>query len=135
VTRKRRSLGASLLAQFCEQQSTDTLSRPLLVAEGTAREKTRIIETNPYLSFALQQLRRSTGPLVIFGLSLREQDAHLAAALNHDPARPVAVAIRPKPTREVRRRQACIRQLLDTDTLYFFDASTHPLGNQTLTAR
>ncbi|HEX5308015.1 MAG TPA: hypothetical protein VFW38_02935 [Solirubrobacteraceae bacterium] len=33
---------------------------------------------------------------------------------------------------ENRRRQANIRKLLDAEELYFFDASTHPLGDAIL---
>ncbi len=133
VTCKRRSRGASLLAQFCHQHETQTLTRPLLVAEGAAQEKARIIHNNAYLSFALEQLRQSRRALVIFGLSLRDEDAHLVSALNNCPNRSIAVAIRPHPPRQIRHRQARVRQLLDTDRLYFFDASTHPLGDQALT--
>jgi hypothetical protein len=133
VLRKRRSHGASLLAQFGQQHPTGPLTRPLLVAEGTAQEKARIIHNNAYLSFALEQLRVSRRALVVFGLSLRDEDAHLVNALNHCPGRAIAVAMRPHPSRQIRRRQARVRQLLDTDRLYFFDASTHPLGNPAFT--
>jgi hypothetical protein len=64
--RKRRSLGATLLEQFGEPDRTDPLTRPLLVVEGSAHEKARIINENDYLSFGLERLRRSHG-LVIFG--------------------------------------------------------------------
>jgi hypothetical protein len=126
VIRKRRSRGASLLAQFGHQHETETLTRPLLVAEGLAHEKARIIYDNAYLSFALEQPRRSRRALV-FGLSLRDEDAHIVNALNHCPRRSIAVAMRAHPPRQIRHRQARVRQLLDTDRLYFFDASTHPV--------
>jgi uncharacterized protein DUF4917 len=133
VVRKRRSHAATLLEQFGEPDPTDTLTRPLLVAEGTAAEKSRIISRNDYLSFAVNQLRRSTRGLVIFGLSLREEDTHLVRALNFRAKRPIAVAIRPRTRSENRRRQSHIRALLDTDDISFFDATTHPLGHPELT--
>jgi hypothetical protein len=133
VIRKRRSRGASLLAQFGHQHETQTLTRPLLVAEGCAQEKARIIHENAYLSFALEQLGHSRRALVVFGLSLRDEDAHIVNALNNCPSRPIAVAMRPHSPRQIRHHQARVRQLLDTDRLYFFDASTHPLGDQMLT--
>jgi hypothetical protein len=131
VARKRRSHGATLLEQFATPKDTDPLTRPLLVAEGTAQEKTRTIQENDYLSFGLAKLRASQHGLVIFGLSLRDEDAHLTSALN-SLKRPIAVAIRPRTKNDNRRRQAHIRELLDTDQIYFFDSSTHPLGSPTL---
>ncbi|MGH2833122.1 MAG: DUF4917 family protein [Solirubrobacteraceae bacterium] len=133
VARKRRSHAASLLEQFGEPDKTDSLLRPLLVAEGSAREKSRIINDNAYLSFGLNQLRRSRCGLVIFGLRLRDEDAHLIDALNFRGKRPIAVAMRPQTRNENRRRQARIRALLDSDRVLFFDASTHPLGDPALT--
>jgi hypothetical protein len=128
VARKRRSHAATLLEQFGEPDKTDSLVRPLLVAEGTAREKSRIIKENDYLSFGLNQLRRGRRGLVIFGLGLRDEDAHLVSAVNFRAKRPIAVGMRPRGRRENRRRQARIRALLDADQVFFFDSSTHPLG-------
>lgn len=132
VARKRRSHGASLLEQFGEPDESDSLIRPLLVAEGTAREKSRLISDNAYLSFGLNQLRRGRSGLVVFGLSLRDEDAHLVSALNFRVKRPIAVGMRPQTRSENRRRQARIRALLDSDRVLFFDASTHPLGEPCL---
>lgn len=134
VARKRRSRDATLLEQFRKPASTDPLTRPLLVAEGSAREKARAIRANDYLSFGQQQLRHRQGGLVIFGLSLREEDAHLARALNCQPQCPIAVGMRPHAREENRRRQARVRQLLDAEELYFFDSRTHPLGDPALAA-
>ena len=134
VARKRRSCGATLLEQFGEPARTGPLTRPLLVAEGSAHEKARAIRANDYLSFGLEQLRRRQGGLVIFGLSLRDEDAHLVSALNCQPQCPIAVGMRPRTKDDNRRRQARVRHLLDADELYFFDTSTHPLGDPALTA-
>jgi Domain of unknown function (DUF4917) len=131
VTRKRRSSAASLLAQFGSPDHDDPLARPLLIAEGKASEKVRIIKDNEYLSFALDRLSRGQRGLVVFGLSLRDEDGHLVSALNARPKRPVAVGLRPRTKTENRRRQAHVRKILDADELYFFDATTHPLGEAT----
>jgi hypothetical protein len=133
VARKRRSHGATLLEQFGEPEPTGALTRPLIVAEGSSHEKSSIITANDYLSFGLNQLRRSGRGLVIFGLSLRDEDTHLASTLNSRQGRPIAVAMRPRTRSENRRRQARIRGLLDTDQLYFFDSTTHPLDDPALT--
>lgn len=132
LTRKRRSSDATLLEQFGIPDKEDPLSRPLLVAEGKAAEKAQIIKDNEYLSFGLERLSRSRGGLVVFGLSLRDEDAHLVSALNARPKRPVAVGLRPRSRTENRRRQAHVRKLLDVDEIYFFDATTHPLGDPAL---
>jgi hypothetical protein len=132
VARKRRSRASTLLAQFGEPDATDPLTRPLLVAEGSASEKSRIINENDYLSFGLNQLRRGRCGLVVFGLGLREEDAHLLSALNFSAKRPIAVGIRPGARTENRRRQARIRALIDAEELFFFDSSTHPLGDPAL---
>ncbi len=131
VARKRRSCDATLLEQFGEPDA-GVLTRPLLVAEGSAQEKSRIIQENAYLSFGLNQLRRSEDGLVLFGLGLRDEDAHLVSALNARCG-PVAVGMRPRTVSENRRSQARIRQLLDTDEVFFFDSTTHPLGDPALT--
>ncbi len=132
VARKRRSRASTLLAQFGEPDTTDSLTRPLLVAEGSAHEKSRIINEDDYLCFRLNQLRRGRCGLVIFGLGLREEDAHLQNALNFRVKRPIAVGIRLGTRTENRRRQARVRALLDAEELLFFDASTHPLGDPAL---
>jgi hypothetical protein len=129
VTRKRKRESSTLLDQFGAPIKNDPLARPLLIAEGSANEKSRIIMENDYLSFGLKKLRRSKQALVIFGLSLREEDAHIVEALNYRNKRPIAIGMRPRNKSQNRSRQARIRQLLDTDDLYFFNASTHPLGD------
>lgn len=132
VTRKLRRSDETLLDQFGKPDEADPLARPLLIAEGSASEKARIIQENDYLSFGLKRLRRSKYGLVVFGLSLRDEDAHLVEALNYRSKRPIAVGMRPQTKTENRRRKARIRELLDVDELYFFDATTHPLGNPDL---
>jgi hypothetical protein len=132
VTRKQKRTRATLLEQFGAPDPNDPLARPLLIAEGSATEKAGIILANDYLSFGLNRLRRSKQPLVIFGLSLRDEDAHLVDALNFRSKRPIAIGMRPRSPRENRKRQAKIRELLETDDLYFYNATTHPLGDPDL---
>jgi hypothetical protein len=69
---------------------------------------------------------------VIFGSSLSEQDQHLVDVLNERGGRPVAVAMRPGPRRELAARQADVYGRLDAEPLRFFDATTHPLGGAAL---
>lgn len=133
VTWKLRS-GAmqTVLDQFGEPIDGDPHARPLLVTEGTARDKLRAIEANAYLTHALHTLRAVELPLVVFGSSLGVQDDHLLDALNEHRQRPIAVSLCPARRRELASRQADIYARLETEELHFFDATTHPLGDSTL---
>lgn len=129
TTRKLRRDNRSLLEQFAQQVPGEPEARPLLITEGSSQDKLAAIEQNDYLSYVLQHLRECHEPLVVFGHSLSEQDAHLADAINVHPTRAVAVSMLPGERVEVRERQAEIRARLRSEELYFFDASTHPLGD------
>jgi hypothetical protein len=118
----------TVLDQFGEPIDGDPQARPLLVTEGTARDKLRAIEGNVYLAHGLQTLRSIELPLVVFGSSLGTQDDHLLDALNEHPRRPIAVSLLPDTVRALAARQADIYARLETDELWFFDATTHPLG-------
>jgi len=133
VTWKLRSREIqSVLDQFGEPIDGDPQARPLLVTEGTARDKLRAIDGNIYLAHSLQQLRSIELPLVVFGSSLSGQDDHLLDALNEHPRRAVAVSLLPGTRRALAQRQADIYARLETDELRFFDATTHPLGHPSL---
>jgi hypothetical protein len=130
----RRSMMQTLLDQFGQPIAGDPQARPLLVTEGSARDKLQAIEGNDYLSHALDQLRELDIPTVVFGSSLSPQDEHLVEALNEHPNRPVAVSLRPGPPRQVAAQQADIYGRLQAETLLFFDSTTHPLGASNLAA-
>jgi hypothetical protein len=125
----------TLLEQFGEPIEGDPQARPLLVTEGTARDKLRAIDGNAYLAHALARLRGIDLPVVVFGASLREQDDHLLDALNEHPDRAIAVSMVRGSRVQLRTRQREIYARLQTNDLSFFDASTHPLGNPELTVR
>jgi hypothetical protein len=124
----------TILDQFGEPIEGDPKARPLLVTEGSARDKLAVIEENVYLSHALHRLGQRDQPVVVFGSGLSEHDAHLTDALSRNPDRPVAVSMMPGPQKELRMKQAEIYGRLNAQPLLFFDASTHPLGNPGLTA-
>jgi hypothetical protein len=128
----RRQEIQTLLDQFGEPIPGDPQARPLLVTEGTSRDKLRAIEANAYLAHALQRMRLVELPMVVFGCSLSEQDDHLLAALNEHPARTVAVSLRPGNKRALAARQAEIYARLNAEEVRFFDATSHPLGDPTL---
>jgi hypothetical protein len=128
----RRNAIQSVLDQFGEPIEGDPRARPLLVSEGTARDKLRAIEGNAYLAKALQTLRELDLPVVVFGSSLSPQDDHLLDALNEHPERPIAIALLPGGRREVAARQADVYARLETHELQFFDSTSHPLGDSVL---
>ena len=122
------------LEQFGQPIPGDPNARPLLVTEASARNKSRTIDGNVYLSHALQQLRQRDTALVVFGSSLSPEDGHLVDALNEHRHRPVAVSLYPGPKRDLARKQNDIFQRLDVEPLLFFDSTTHPLGSASLSA-
>jgi hypothetical protein len=121
----------SLLEQFGKPIRGDASARPLVVTEGSANDKLNAIEDNVYLSHALDRLRERDLPVVVFGSSLGEQDAHLTAALSEHPDRPVAISMLPGPKKQLRIRQNDIFGRLESQLL-FFDATSHPLGSPRL---
>lgn len=121
----------SLLNQFGKPIEGDARARPLVVTEGSAEDKLEAIEDNVYLSHALDRLYQRDLPIVVFGSSLGEQDAHLAEALSQHPDRPIAISMLPASKKALRIQQNDLYGRLDSDLL-FYDATTHPLGNPSL---
>jgi hypothetical protein len=134
-TRKLTSSAKTLLDQFGKPELGDRDARPLLITEGSARDKLRAIEGNDYLSHVYGTLKACDSPLVVFGHSLGEQDRHLLDAINANPGRPIAVSMRAASQKELREQQADIWGKLDAEEVYFFDAETHPLGSPDLTRK
>jgi Domain of unknown function (DUF4917) len=122
----------SILNQFGKPIEGDAEARPLLVTEGSAEDKLAAIEDNVYLSHALERLRQRDLPVVVFGSSLSEHDAHLTEALSEHPKRPVAISMLPTDRKRLLADQVDISGRLEVETLLFFDATTHPLGNPAL---
>ena len=132
VTWKLRRGLDTLLDQFGQPIPGEPQARPLLVTEGTARDKLEAIEANRYLSHGLGELRRRDLPVVVFGSGLGEQDSHILDALSENPGRPVAVSMLPGVKKDLRRRQSEIYGRLDASSVIFYDSRTHPLGDPAL---
>jgi hypothetical protein len=135
TTWKRVGSLQTILDQFGQPIDGDSQARPLLVTEGSARDKLRAIEANEYLTRALDQLREMDLPLVVFGSGLGPQDEHLVAAIGEHPARPLAISMRAGPRAELLARQSEVFLHLGAERIYFYDAATHPLGARDLAAR
>jgi len=117
-----------ILDRFGKTDGSDPEARPLLVSEGSSRDKLRVIEGNDYLAHVYEQLKRDSGPLVIFGHSLGEQDRHLIEAIVSTPGRRVAISMLPKSKERLRAGQVRIWSMLQEQNIYFYDATSHPLG-------
>lgn len=125
IERKRTHAGGhNLLAQF----GTTPGEEPLFVSEGTSDQKLTAIHSSAYLAFAYHELRSDSHPLVLFGLSLGPQDAHIAAAINR-PDVNLAIGVRTnKEPVEIAARIAQYDQVLHLAHRRYFDSATHPLG-------
>ncbi len=134
-TRKLTRTDATILDQFGQPIKGDPQGRPLLISEGSHREKLRAIDNNDYLSYALDRLTNCSSPLVVFGSALAEQDMHLIKAINENPDRPVAVSMRRAGRKALLAKQGEIRGRLTAHELHFYDAATHPLGDPGLACR
>ena len=107
---------------------------PLFVSEGSSKAKLQTIRRSPYLSFCLESLRDDQENTVVFGHSLGEEDKHIVDALNKGAAREVAVSIYPRTDdQSIIREKARITKLLGENKLRFFNSTTHPLGDPSLT--
>lgn len=123
----------TLLDQFGQPIEGDPDARPLLVTEGSAMDKLEAIEGNNYLSHALEQLTENELDTVVFGSSLSAEDAHLTAALSENPDKIVAVSMMPCSKAEALAKQMDVYGRVEVRDLVFYDATTHPLGNGSLT--
>ncbi len=112
-------------------QPFNGIDLPLFVSEGTSDDKMKVIRSSDYLSFAYGALEDEDRPLVVFGNSLSDQDAHLVRAINRHADRPVAVAVRPDADLAVIAMKTGIQQRL-VGPVRFFNSETHPLGDPDL---
>ena len=132
LTGKWTNQGHSLL-QAAGQYSAHGDRRPLFVSEGTTQAKQRTIRRSDYLSFALEAFREDQANAVVFGHGLSGQDAHVLAALRRGSKRRIAVSIRPSSRAHVLATKTRVREQLEGHDVVFFDATSHPLGDASLT--
>lgn len=105
---------------------------PLLVTEGKFEDKLNSINRSDYLRFAYSKLQTHCGPLVIFGHSLDESDAHIVNAIKKANPCQVAVSMRREEPDCLEKKKASINGKLLPIKPLFFDAATHPLGASSL---
>lgn len=66
---------------------------PLIVAEGTSKEKLTKIQTSDYLSKGLRSLAAIGGGVIAYGLSFSQNDAHISKALVNSKVKRLAVSL------------------------------------------
>ena len=122
------------LLSLAENYPAGSSKWPLFVSEGSSKAKLQTIGRSPYLNFCLDSLRDNQKNTVVFGHSLSEEDKHIAAALNEGAPREVAVSIYPLNTDQwIIQEKARITELIGENKPRFFDSTTHPLGDPSLT--
>lgn len=107
---------------------------PLVVTEGSRRNKEARIGQNPYLAYCHRRLTRLNGILFIHGMALSDNDCHILEAIADRPGRINAlyVGLFGAPNAERNKVQhaaeqlaeACSAKAGDTSILRFYDSAT-----------
>lgn len=130
-TAKLTSGSASLLQQFGVPDEDEQYPFvPLLITEGNWQDKMAAIRRSDYLSFAYERFSHHVGPLVVFGQSLGDEDAHIVQALQRwENDQLIAASVLPGVEDRVIERKLETMRKLPRARMRFFDATTHPLGS------
>ncbi|OJX75578.1 DUF4917 family protein [Leifsonia sp. 71-9] len=127
--------GEPLIEQIRRQLAADRF--PLIVAEGSSNEKLARIQTSDYLARGLRSLAAIGGSMVVFGLSMSANDAHILKAVAASKVSRLAVSVygdlRSDANRELidaalhlKSRRAAGHAKVPLE-VRFFDATTVPL--------
>lgn len=105
---------------------------PLFITEGKSALKLSRIRGNSYLNFCYEQLRKSSGGLVVYGHDLSsEYDGHIIEAIKASRNADIAVSVFDKmPSLEQERymRKVLADLVGCRATIHFFKSSSHPLA-------
>lgn len=107
--------------------------QPVLVSEGTSPKKMARIRKSVYLTHALQALCDNTSDTVIFGADFADQDKHIFGAINAGGKRRIAISVRSGNAAHNNNAFARYHSRFPDHELSFFDSTTHPLGDRSLT--
>ncbi|MDZ3995706.1 DUF4917 family protein [Pseudomonas sp. Teo4] len=127
-TRQRSAECAELLDGFAVNIPGEV---PLFVNEERSDEKLRAIRNSDYLGWCLSQLAQESQGLCLFGQHLDSTDQHLLEAIRQARPAHLSIAIRPLSEASViNQKQHFMDKFGDLPgtEVYFFDASTHPMG-------
>jgi len=105
---------------------------PLIVTEGTSKDKMASISHSDYLTFAYSRFYNHNGPVIVFGHSLGDSDMHLLDAMRNWHNNRIAISIKRGTSKEIIARKVALKKALPDAILMFFDAETHPLGDPAL---
>lgn len=129
--------GEALIDQIRAQLAADRF--PLIITEGSSAAKLVRIRTSDYLSKGLRSLAAIGGSLLVFGLSMAANDAHIMRAVARSKVKRVAVSVFGDPssaanleTIEAANTLIGLRQSVRASVpldVEFFDAATLPLWN------
>ncbi|PND55784.1 hypothetical protein CRM90_21340 [Mycobacterium sp. ENV421] len=125
----------NLLANLADYYRSDPDRQPLMVSEGTSKQKLAVIRRSEYLSFALRQLAVDTSNTVIFGADIGPQDDHIVTALRAGAPRNIAISVFPGTNEQNTATMARYRAKLPEQNLSFFESRSHPLGDAALTVQ
>jgi len=107
---------------------------PLFISEGASERKLSRIKRNDYLRFSFEKFQSIDEGLVVIGHSLqKDYDQHLVDALHNSDLASIAIGVWPHQNEEqILLFKARIVAELVGKNIYFFDSTTHPLGNPEL---
>ncbi|MDH0303514.1 MULTISPECIES: DUF4917 family protein [unclassified Pseudomonas] len=127
-TRQRSAEQAELLEGFAVNIPGEV---PLFINESRSDDKLRAVRNSDYLSWSLGQLAQEREGLCLFGQHLDASDQHLLEAIRQARPRHLAIAIRPLSEASIINQKQHFTDRFSAvagTSLYFFDASSHPLG-------
>jgi hypothetical protein len=127
-TTKRTSQSDNLLTALASNGGI-----PLFVSEGTSQQKRRAIRRSDYLEHVFNTFGETEDNLVVFGQALGNEDDHLVRVVRRTHGRHVAYGVYPTTQLNVNFQRARIERILPEAKVTFFDSTTHPLGDPTLT--
>jgi Domain of unknown function (DUF4917) len=125
--------GGALLKNLEANFKASPSRQPVLVSEGTSRQKMARIRRSDYLSYALQSLSHNASDTVIFGASFADQDKHIFTAIDAGRQRRIAISIRPGARGHNETEMAKYGGRFPEHRLVFFDSTSHPLGDPSFT--
>lgn len=120
--------GVPLLDQIREALTNEKY--PLFVSEGTSQQKRGRILRSEYLGKGLRSLKQCDGSLLIYGLSLSENDSHIIDAIKRSKITEVFISVYGKlGSKSNKSLVARAQQLKDVRSgakrgVYFFDAES-----------
>jgi hypothetical protein len=127
--------GGALLKNLEANFKSSSNRQPVLVSEGTSPQKMARIRKSVYLTYALQALSDNTSDTVIFGTNFADQDKHISNAIDAGQQRRIAISIHPGTRDQNDAAIAKYHSRFREHELMFFDSTSHPLGDRSLSVR